>query len=95
MVQDTFFSSFLPFLPRPGTCVAPDHVWPKAAAFPASRLNRYRLRGWGAGGAGPSGDRTDIRLDVRSDGRKFPPLFYRKSSPLGPLPKRMIALASL
>ena len=45
------------------------------------------------GGAGPSGDRTDVRSDVRSlvrtDGRKFSPVFYRTSSPSGPLPKRM------
>ena len=51
--------------------------------------------GPGAGvreGAGPSGDvRTDVRSDVRSfvrtDG-KFTPLFYRTSSPSGPLPKK-------
>ena len=39
----TFLSSFLPFLPRPGTCVAPDHRWPKAAALPASRIYRIDL----------------------------------------------------
>ena len=59
------------------------------------------LGGWGleraeglgsGGGAGPSGD---IRTDVRSLGRsfvrmegKFTPLFYRTSSPSGPLPKK-------
>ena len=50
-------------------------------------------RDWGqGGGAGPSEDvRTDIRSFVRSLGRtdgKFTPLFYRTSSPLGPLPKK-------
>ena len=53
-----------------------------------------RAEGLGSGeggGAGPSGDRTDVRslarTDVRTDG-KFTPLFYRTSSPSGPLPKR-------
>ena len=47
------------------------------------------------GGAGPSGDRTDVRSFVRSFARslvrtdgKFTPLFYRTSSPSGPLPKK-------
>ena len=53
-------------------------------------------RGWGPGGAGPSGDvrtdvrsfvRSDVRSDVRTDG-KFTPLSYRTSSPSGPLPKK-------
>ena len=39
---------------------------------------------------GPDG-RTDVRSLVRpfarSDGRKFPPVFYRSLSPSGPLPK--------
>ena len=48
--------------------------------------------GLGLGGAGPSGDfRTDVRsfarTFVRTDG-KFTPLFYRTSSPSGPLPKK-------
>ena len=46
----------------------------------------------GGGGGGPSGDGTDVcslaQTLVRTDGQKFPPLFYRTSSPLGPLPKR-------
>ena len=59
------------------------------------------LGGWGMeraeglgsrGGAGPSGDvRTDVRSFGRTDGRtdgKFTPLFYRTSSPSGPLPKK-------
>ena len=37
-------SSFFPCLSRPRTSVAPDHVWPKATAFPASRLNQYSPR---------------------------------------------------
>ena len=55
-----------------------------------------RAEGLGSGGGfGPSGDvRTDVRsyprtfgrLDVWTDG-KFTPLFYRTSSPSGPLPK--------
>ena len=43
-------------------------------------------------GSGPSGDGTDgrslVSSLVRTDGHKFPPLFYRTLSPLGPLPKR-------
>ena len=45
----------------------------------------------GGGEAAPSGDRTDVRSFARSDGRtdgKFTPLFYRTSSPSGPLPKK-------
>ena len=54
------------------------------------------LGGWGLGGAvglgpgeaGPSGDGTDVRSFVRLFGRtEIPPLFYRTSSPSGPLPK--------
>ena len=52
------------------------------------------LRGWGPGGGldpqGTSG-RTFVRSFVRSFARtdgKFTPLFYRTSSPSGPLPKR-------
>ena len=53
-------------------------------------------RGWGWGRGGWTlGDGTDIHSDGRSfkqtdaclDGQKFPPLFYRTSSPSGPLPK--------
>ena len=44
------------------------------------------------GGGWTLGDGTDVRslvrTFVRSDGRKFPPVFYRTSSPSGPLPKR-------
>ena len=56
-----------------------------------------RAEGLGSGGGpGPSGDvRTDVRSDARSFGRslgwtdgKFTPLFYRTSSPSGPLPKK-------
>ena len=37
---------------------------------------------------GPGGDvRTDVRTDGRTDGQ-IPPVFYRTSSPSGPLPKR-------
>ena len=36
------------------------------------------------GGAG--GGRTDVRTDGRTDGQ-IPPVFYRTSSPSGPLPK--------
>ena len=35
--------------------------------------------------------RTDVRTDVRTDGRtdgQIPPVFYRTSSPSGPLPKK-------
>ena len=56
-----------------------------------------RAEGLGSGGGlAPQGtDRTDVwtfvrsfvRSDVRTDG-KFTPLFYRTSSPSGPLPKR-------
>ena len=51
-------------------------------------------RGWGGrgsdalGGWSPGEDGTDVRSDGRTDGRKFPPVFYRTSSPSGPLPKK-------
>ena len=32
--------------------------------------------------------RTLGRSDIQTDGRKFPPLFCRTSSPSGPLPKK-------
>ena len=59
-------------------------------------------RGWGRGGAGPSRDRPDgqtfgrslTRSDGRTDG-KFTPLFYRTSSPSGPLPKNGKMIKSL
>ena len=36
---------------------------------------------------GVGGGRTDGRTDVRTDGQ-IPPVFYRTSSPSGPLPKK-------
>ena len=45
--------------------------------------------GWGlpeAGGGGTDG-RTYVRMYVRTD-VQIPPVFYRTSSPLGPLPKK-------
>ena len=62
------------------------------------------LGGWGldeaeglGGGLDPRGTgRTLVRLFGRlfgrSDVRKFPPLFYRTSSPLGPLPKKYLLI---
>ena len=49
-------------------------------------------RGWGGGGVwtlkGPQG-RSFVRTFAHSLGRtEIPPVFYRTSSPLGPLPKR-------
>ena len=53
------------------------------------------LGGWGlerakglglGGGAGPSGDGTDVRSLGQTDGN--PPLFYRTSSPSGPQLKK-------
>ena len=40
---------------------------------------------------GGTDGRTDVRTDVRTDGRtdgQIPPVFYRTSSPSGPLPKK-------
>ena len=65
-----------------------DGAWGKG-----ERAGGLEQRGWGLeraeglgwGGAGPSGDRTDGRSFVRTEGRldgwKFPPLFYRTLSP--------------
>ena len=59
-------------------------------------LERAEGLGSGGGGLDPQGTgrtfvcsfvRSDGRSDVRTDG-KFTPLFYRTSSPSGPLPKK-------
>ena len=48
------------------------------------RAERLGSRGLDPGGTG----RTFFGTFVRTDGRKFPPLFFRTLSPSGPLPKR-------
>ena len=61
-------------------------------------------RGWGGVGVGGGtlGGRDGrtfvcsvVCLLARTDGRKFPPLFYRTSSPLGLLPKRDFEVKSV
>ena len=50
------------------------------------RMDRWmdgRMDGW-----------TVRQMDKQTDGRKFSPLFYRTSSPLGPLPKSRVIAAT-
>ena len=71
---------------------------PRGVAGGLGRLSKGR-GGWGLEGAEGLGSGgwtlggPDGRSLVRSDGRKFPPVFYRTSSPSGPLPKKGLTVA--